>query len=893
MAIQAQESAPPAKSQISASGRVTPMMKQYWQIKNETPSALLFFRMGDFYELFFDDAKQASAALNIALTNRGRHEGKDVPMCGVPVHAADSYIHRLIRSGFRVAVCEQIEDPVEARKRGAKSVVKRDIVRIVTPGTLTEDSLLDARQANHLVSVARVRNDLAVSWIDISTGTFLVQTTDRNSLGTLLDRLEPAEIVLSEQLFEDPELTGAFEPFRERLNPEHGSRFDSSAGTRRLKDFFRVGSLDGFGSFSRCELSAIGGLLAYVELTQKDRIPRLSPPRQQSDDTFMVIDGATRRNLELLQASDGSRKTSLNGVMDRTITGPGARLLTQRLAAPATDIGIINHRLDSIATFIATTASRDELRSALREVPDLERALGRIGIGRCGPRDLGVIRDGLTAAYRIRDILDRIESISGELAAARAGLEMQPTLLEWLNRSLVDNPPVQLKDGGFVRQGYDEELDKRRLLSEDSRRHIAALQKQYQSETGVVSLHIRHNNVLGYYVEVQQAQSNRLDPAIFIHRQTMAHAMRYTTTALGALETEIIDAAGAATRIEQRIFSELTDGILREADSIAKAAAALSVVDVAAGLAQLALDNGYTRPALTQGTEFNVCKGRHPVVEALGDGSMAQGFVANDCILESEQRLWLLTGPNMAGKSTFLRQNALITVMAQAGSYVPAESAKIGIVDRLFSRVGAADDLARGRSTFMVEMIETALILNHATRRSLVILDEIGRGTATFDGLSIAWAVLEALHDINECRALFATHYHELAQLSSRLVSIRPHTMTVREWENEIVFLYQVEPGTAGRSYGIHVARLAGLPDNVVTRAEEVLTNLETGDSATTLSHLIDDLPLFKSAGISKEEPRSEPSRTDTLIDEIQPDELSPRDALDIVYRLKALRNPA
>ncbi|MBC6440735.1 MAG: DNA mismatch repair protein MutS [Rhodospirillales bacterium] len=870
------------------------MMAQYWQIKRENPQTLLFFRMGDFYELFFDDAMHAAGALDIALTERGKHLGENVPMCGVPVHAAETYLERLIRAGFKVAICEQMEDPAEARKRGARSVVKRDVTRIVTPGTITEDTLLDARRSNHLAALARAQDEMALSWIEMSTGAFAVEPVTAAGLPTLLERVAPAELVLSETLFDDPDLHETLTPWRERLSPEAAARFDSRAGERRLKALFGVASLDAFGSFGRVELAAMGGLVAYVELTQKGKVPRLAPPHRQAAGETMAIDAATRRNLELTQALDGSRKASLLGVMDRTVTGAGARLLGHRLAAPLTDPEAIGRRLDAVAALADDRTLRENLRAALATVPDLERALGRLALGRGGPRDLVAIREGLKAGDALAARLRDVEGLPDELARAVTGLGTTPGPVDHLDRALIDEPPPIARDGGFVRAGYRDELDEARTLRDDSRRHIAALQSRYQESTGVSALKVRHNNMLGYYVETAQAHAGKLDRETFIHRQTMANAMRFTTVELGELESGIARAADHATAQELAIFETLLAEVLAADREIAAAAAALAVIDVAAGLAELAVERDYARPQVTCDRGVTITQGRHPVVEALADPARGQAFVANDCRLEDEARLWLLTGPNMAGKSTFLRQNALIAVMAQTGSFVPAQAARIGVVDRLFSRVGAADDLARGRSTFMVEMVETAAILNQATDRSLVILDEIGRGTATFDGLSLAWATLEHLHETNRCRALFATHYHELTALAARLDALRPYTMRVKEWQDDIVFLYEVGQGAADRSYGIHVARLAGLPQAVIHRAEEVLQTIESGEQGSTLVRLADDLPLFQAARTVPAPtagPPSGPSPLELALDDVRPDELTPRQALELIYRLKDLHD--
>ncbi len=873
---------------------ITPMMAQYLAIKRRHPEHLLFYRMGDFYELFFDDAVRASAALDIALTKRGQHQGDDIPMCGVPVHSHEAYLSRLIRSGFKVAVCEQTEDPAEARKRGAKSVVNRDVVRVITPGTLTEDALLDARAHNYLAALSEAQGSLGLAWLDLSTGGFAVQPIEAPGVVAALARLEPGEILLPDRLLARPEIAAALGDWSSALTPLPSARFDSDNARQRLQRLFGVGALEGFGSFGRAEVAACGALVDYVELTQAGRVPALSPPRRESASGTMEIDPATRRNLELVRALDGRRDGSLLAVIDRTLTGPGARLLAERLAAPLTDVAAIELRLDLVQFAVDTPSLREALRERLRRVPDIERALQRLSVGRGGPRDLAGLREGLRQGGEIAVLLQgntalRRPAQLDDLAAALSGHEV---LVDMLAAALADDLPMLARDGGFIRAGHTAELDELRTLRDDSRKTIAGLEAKYRAATGVASLKIRHNNVIGYHIEITQTNLARFEPQAhnFIHRQTMASATRYATVELGELEAKIGRAADAALQLELKLFEALARAALDRSSAIAGAAQALASLDVAAGLAELAVAERWVRPSLLAGPDFTVVGGRHPVVEAALRRQRTSGFVANDCDLGGDHRLWLLTGPNMAGKSTFLRQNALIAILAQMGACVPAERAVIGIVDRLFSRVGAADDLARGRSTFMVEMVETAAILNQATDRSLVILDEIGRGTATFDGLSIAWATLEHLHEVNRCRALFATHYHELGALSARLSALKPWTMRVKEWQGEVVFLHEVTPGSADRSYGIHVAKLAGLPPAVVARAEEVLSALEKGEQSGAVTRLADDLPLFAAAprrptagGAAAKE-----SEVEKELAAVNPDELTPRQALDLLYMLRS-----
>ncbi len=871
----------------------TPMMAQYLEIKRANPDCLLFYRMGDFYELFFADAVKAAAALDITLTRRGKHDGVDIPMCGVPVHASETYLSRLIRQGFKVAVCEQVEDPAEAKKRGGKSPVRRAVIRLVTPGTITEDSLLDARRHNYLLALAEAGGAFGLAWLDLSTGDFHTQPVGAGALGAALARLEPGEILAAERLLQRADLFELFADWKSALTPLANARFDSEGGKKRLAALYGVASLDGYGNFDRAELAAAGALVDYVELTQQGKLPLLAPPQQLAAGAVMEIDAATRRNLELVQTLSGERRGSLLAVIDRTVTGAGARLLAEHLGAPLTDPAAIIDRLDAVQFFAGDERLREDLRAVLRRCPDIERALSRLSLGRGGPRDLAALRDTLGEVPGLRQRLagSGLASPPPLVGAASRDLGEHATVVERLGRALAPDLPLIIRDGGFIAAGYAAELDELRLLRDQSRKMMAALQARYAEETGVASLKIRHNNVLGYYIEVTPQHAAKLtgeEPGgRFIHRQTMASAMRFTTVELGEIESRIASAADKALALELALFEDLVGEVAARGAAIAGAAAALAALDVGAALAQLAVDARYTRPEIDDSIAFAIKGGRHPVVETALATSQSSGFIANDCDLRGGQRLWLLTGPNMAGKSTFLRQNALIAILAQIGSYVPANSARIGIVDRLFSRVGAADDLARGRSTFMVEMVETAAILNQAGPRALVILDEIGRGTATYDGLSIAWACVEHLHDGNRCRALFATHYHELTALAAKLPDLACHTMRVKEWQGEVVFLHEIAPGSADRSYGIHVAKLAGLPQSVIARATAVLETLEKGEQSGALTRLAEDLPLFNLTRRPAAAPRQ--SALDAALGDIRPDELTPRDALEALYRLKGL----
>lgn len=873
----------PISRESDSPSATTPMMAQYLATKALHRDALLFYRMGDFYEMFFEDARKAASALQIALTKRGKYEGQDIPMCGVPVHAADAYLQRLIRQGFRVAICEQMEDPTAAKKRGAKAV-RRDVVRVVTPGTLTEDAQLDARAHNFLAAVARAEGGFALAWADISTGDLFAAPVGPAGLAADLARLDPSEILVPDTALSEP----AMAERKDALTPLPVARFSSQGAELRLNKLFGVASLDAFGNFGRAEIAALGALVDYVELTQVGKLPRLKPPMREDLGSVMAIDPATRRNLELVETLSGERDGSLLGAIDRTATGPGARLLAERLKAPLTDPAAIAARLDEVEFFASDQATLDAVREALAAVPDIERALGRLTVGRGGPRDLAALKAGLTAAGRIKASLLAASGAPAALLATVGEIGRHAEHVDLLEASLRPELPLLARDGNFIAPKFRADLDEQRTLRDEGRRLIAALEARYRDETGVASLKIKHNNVLGWFIEVTAIHADKLIGA-FIHRQTLAGAGRFSSQELAELEVAIGRAGDRALAIELEIFDELLKRTIAESEAIARTASALARLDVSSALGQLATEERWCRPEVDASTLFLIEGGRHPVVERALKRTNAGAFVANGCDLAPECRIWLVTGPNMAGKSTFLRQNALIAILAQTGSFVPAERAKIGTIDRLFSRVGAADDLARGRSTFMVEMVETAAILNQAGSKSLVILDEIGRGTATFDGLSIAWATVENLHEINRCRALFATHYHELVGLSARLAALRPVTMKVKEWKGDVVFLHEVVPGAADRSYGIQVARLAGLPKTVIARAQEVLKTLEAGNKADAAARLSEDLPLFSARAAPGHEPHAELSAVEAALAKLQPDELTPRAALELVYRLKAL----
>lgn len=862
---------------VEPSPPLSPVMAQYAALKIEYPDSLLFFRLGDFYELFFDDAVTAARELDIVLTKRGRTEGQAIPMCGVPAHAYESYLAKLITKGFKVAICEQVETPEDAKKRGAKGPLKRDVVRVVTPGTLTEDSLLESRQNNFLLAVSPVTNSqIGVAYIDLSTGLFVVETTDLKNLPATLSRLQPVEIVIPDLLIQEPSLYEQLNLWKRKLSPLPQARFNLENGRRRLEDAYGVKTLDAFGNFAAAELRAAGTLIDYVLVTQKTALKFLSRPKQLSQQAMMLIDPATRRSLEIHQTLSGQKQGSLLATIDHTITAAGGRLLSYYLATPLTSLAAIQQRQDSVTFFVTNQPAGTQLRQELQQTPDMQRALSRIQFGRGAPRDLAALRDGLKQASQIQAYLSTL-TLPSYLAKQQQNLGIHTLLIDKLQRALSDTLPLHARDGDFIAQGYLEELDTYRYLRDNSKHHLQALQDQYSAETTISTLKIKHNNILGYHIDIGPSHTAKILPT-FIHRQSLASSVRYTTPELIELEKKIAAAAEQALDIELRLFQELVHDVQQLSDSIFHCCQALASLDVIAALAHLAIEDNYCCPKLDESLNFMVNGGAHPIVaNALKQKNNCE-FVRNDCFLDDQTSVYLITGPNMAGKSTFMRQNALIAILAQIGSYVPAQSAHIGIIDRLFSRVGAADDLASGRSTFMVEMVETAAILHQATERSFVILDEIGRGTATFDGLSIAWATTEHLCQQNKCRTLFATHYHEMTALEQQQPSLKCYTMRIKEWEDKIIFMHEVVAGTADKSYGIHVAALAGLPASVLARSQVVLASLEKQHKQESMM-IQQAQPLIEIA----------PNKIEEQVITLDIDSLSPRGALELLYKLKGM----
>jgi len=887
---------PPKAEALPSAEGVTPVMAQFLAAKAQAPDAILFFRMGDFYELFFRDAEIAAGALGITLTKRGKHQGEDIPMAGVPVHALDGYLARLIRQGFKAAICEQMEDPAEARKRGSKAVVRRDIVRVVTPGTLTEDSLLDARGANRLAAVSIRKSRAAVAVVELSAGAVDVVACSLEDLGATLASFRPSEVLVPDRLFSDEAAKDALEGSGGVVQALPQALAEPVGARARVERLYGVASLDGFGSFEEAEVSALGLVAAYLETTQAGKIPALIPPRRSGETGFLAIDPATRLSLEIDRTQRGEREGSLLACLDRTVTSGGARALAERVSRPLRDVVAINHALDAVEWLLDRRDLRRDLREGLRASSDVARAVSRLALGRGGPRDLAAIRAGLAIAERLVGLFppapDPLTGPPLRLAACLDRLTLGPDLgrlLVDLGEGLVAEPPHLARDGGFVNPGFRPELDEARQLRDDSRRVVADLEARAVQQSGV-PFKVRHNAVLGYFLETSARAAEPLMRASadspFIHRQTLANQVRFTTVELSELDARISQAGHRALAMEGETFEAWRRAVEGLAQPLQAVAEALAELDAHAALSEWAQEVGATRPVVDDTLAFCVEAGRHPVVEA---AVKAQGspYTPNNARLDGSgddgSRLAIVTGPNMAGKSTFLRQNALLVILAQAGAFVPARSMRLGVVDRLFSSVGAGDDLARGRSTFMMEMVETAAILTQATPRSFVVLDEIGRGTATYDGLAIAWATAEALHETNRARTLFATHYHELAQLEARLDHVCNLSMVAREWNGELVFLHEAAPGAADHSYGVQVAKLAGVPGAVVARARSVLQRLE-GEKAAV--GRLDDLPLF---AVAEPEPMRGPSPLERAMQDIDPDALSPREALESLYRLKGL----
>ncbi len=855
----------------------TPMMSQYVAAKSECQDCLLLFRLGDFYELFFEDAKIASSVLNIVLTHRGKVKGEDIPMCGIPVATIDNYVSKLIKAGYKVAVCEQLENPKDAKKRGYKSVVKRAITRIISAGTLVEDNLLTYNKNNYLMSlvpVCKKKKDkidqISFSLIDISTGDFFVNTVDYSGISSVLENYAPKEILISSD-FED--LAKSINKFSEAtITKLPSSKFNPKIEKARLEKYFNVSTLDSFELSSDAELSCCGSVLEYLIITQKDNLRVLPTPRRISTNNYLVIDSDTSKSLEIMNNNGSEEKYTLIRALDKTKTAFGARMLASRVAMPIVDIELLKKRQECVKFFIENDELSNGLREILAQCPDFERSINRIRFNKFSPKDMENIRDALVVSEQVRNIVFG-KDIPYEEDHDFKNLPNLSGLRDRLQSSLVEKFQ---QNGDLIAEGYSSELDKLRYLKNHSEDLIMKLQDKYIYQTGINTLKIRNNAIIGWYIEIPLSQKNKILPE-FMHRQTLVNNIRYTTEEMLELQDQILKASEDFSQLQSSIYNELVETVLQNYAAISDSIKLLALLDVYTNFSLIATERNYVCPEIVAEPVLEIESGRHPVLELLQND-----FTGNDCDLTFDSRVCLLTGPNMAGKSTYLRQNALLIVMAQVGSFIPAKKAKIGIVDRLFSRIGASDDLARGRSTFMVEMIETATILNQATERSFVILDEVGRGTSTYDGLSIAWAVIENLYKNNKCRVLFATHYRELTTLSEKFKNIRCKTLKVQEWEGKVIFYHRIIDGIADKSYGIHVASLAGVPKNVIRRAKDLLIKLESKSETHNLSIDPSDQIELNYSVISPVEER---------LKNLNVNELTPLDALNLLFDLKKMVN--
>jgi len=847
------------------------MMEQYFGLKEKYKDCLLFYRMGDFYELFCEDAIKAASILDITLTKRGKDDnGEGIPMCGVPVHAYETYLIKLIASGLKIAVCEQMESPEDAKKRGHKGPLERDVVRIITPGTITEETLLNKRQNNFIVSLSLpFKNSITAAYIDISTQEFFIESLLLNNMQNIIDRLNPSELLIPDVLLENSTYPFLYNQYRSILNPVPKARFNTKTNTQKLCDQYDVNVLDAF-CLSESAIQAAGILLDYIATTQKKALDYFPRPTRVDTDLFLHLDPSSRRSLEIVRTQNGATKGSLLSHMDMTKTAAGGRLLYQRLLNPLQCIKTLNHRYDQIDFFLQHADMNSALEKTLNAAPDLERCLGRLSLGRAFPRDLGAVRESLRQSHNLITLL-KDDSPFQALPKIYTKL---PGLKHTLEKAIEENIPLYIEDGYFIKAGYCAELDKVRYTAQNAQQLMKGLEDQYIKETEIQNLRIRYNKLIGYYIEVTPSHLSKV-PDYFQQKQKISTATRFTTDKLLILESEIMQANHKIFKLETELFNDLCAKILESYHDLLALSQEISVVDVSLALARLSEKYSYVRPNVIEDASiFDIQKGRHPVVEA----TLKDTFYANDCAHNKDTSFLLLTGPNMAGKSTYLRQNALIVLMAQVGCFVSAEKAQFGIVDRLFSRVGASDDITQGQSTFMVEMIETATILQQATPKSFVILDEIGRGTATYDGVSIAWAVTEYLH-LKKCRTIFATHYHELNDLENQLKGLTCLTMKIKEWEDKIIFLHEVAHGAANQSFGIHVAQLAGLPTPVLARAEEILKHFQGAEIEKPKVKATQKTVLFQEAQVV-----IKPSAVEQLLKAQNLDSLSPKQALDLLY---------
>ncbi|WP_342268034.1 DNA mismatch repair protein MutS [Candidatus Tisiphia endosymbiont of Empis tessellata] len=870
----------------------TKMMQQYLDIKFANLDCLLLFRMGDFYEMFFDDAVLASQVLGIALTKRGSNGDSEIAMCGVPHHALETYLNKLIEENYKVAICDQLETPEEAKKRGGyKAVVNRDVTRIITPGTIIEESLISSCEPNYLASLVLLKNRASICYVDLSTSEISVIEIPQDEILNELSRLKPKEILLSENLQGEQLASSIQHQLHFRVSYQVDSFFAPKKCHKIILDFYKINDLKAIGEISECQTSSIGSILEYLSLTQKQNIPSLPLPRLVNYHNFMIIDSATRRNLEITNNLLGKTKGSLLATIDHTVTKAGSRLLYHFLSTPLIDIDEINYRQNITEFFYSNIELVGNIKKLLKKIGDLERCLARITMNRGCGRDLLNIKYTLNAALEIKgefisyyglNLLDYIEKLIKPLSG-------DEQLYSLIDQAIREDAPNTINEGGIINHHYHPKIQELYDLINNGKVHVEKLKNVYRLDTGIDTLKISHNNVLGLFIEVTLRHSDKMYASKFIHRQTTSNASRYTTIELQKLESDMVNSRSLAVSLELELYNKICQQVIDKAIFLRLLSCSLSQLDVFCNFAYIADEYNYVKPRLSNDLSFEIIEGRHPVVEQSLSNDK-KSFIHNNCTLSEANRIWLITGPNMSGKSTFLRQNALIAILAQIGSFVPAKSAKIGIVDKIFSRIGAGDDLQAGQSTFMVEMLETSAILAQSTKNSLVILDEVGRGTSTYDGVSIAFAVLEYIHDNLKCRCLFASHYHELTSMSNFLPALQNYTVAIEELGKEILFLHNIIAGMADKSYGIHVAYLAGLPKSVIIRANDILTKLEktaTYKSKNILNTESNNLSLFSLPVESKKEIKF--NKLEEELIKIDPDQLSPKQALELVYKLKKL----
>ena len=869
--------------------KATPVMRQFLDVKFANIDCLVLFRMGDFYELFYEDAITAARVLGIALTKRGKTENDEIAMCGVPHHALENYLNKLLEDGFKVAICDQLETPEEAKKRGGyKAVVNRDVTRIITPGTIIEESLLEAGEPNYLVSVVIGKNIAALSYVDLSTSEIAVISIPEGQIINELARLKPKEVLLAEKYRAGEVASQISSVLNIRISFQVDSFFAVNKCRKNLLDFYQLKDTGAIGELEEIQISAVGGVIEYISITQKDNLPKLPKPKILNYQQFMAIDASTRRNLEITNTISGGIRGSLFDCIDSSVTKSGSRLLYKYLSSPLIDIHEINKRLDITKYFYDDIVLVNDLRALLKKTGDLERCITRLNMGRSTPKDLLSIKYTIEIAEAIKAVFVAQKGIElpkqiEQLVKPLTGLN---ELYEFIDEVINDDAPNITTNGGIIKHEYHPKVKELYGLINNSHIAIEQLRDKYRKDTGIDTLKISNNNVLGLFIDITARHADKMLDTKFIHRQTTANSIRYTTADLQELESKIINAKTLVISLEQEIYNEVCQKVINVQITLYRMSEALSLLDVYSNFAYVADENNYVMPEISSDLVFEIKGGRHPVVEKSLKKNR-EDFICNDCNLKLDERVWLLTGPNMAGKSTYLRQNAIITILAHIGSFVPAVSAKIGVVDKIFSRIGAGDDLNKGQSTFMLEMLETSAILAQATHKSLIILDEVGRGTSTYDGVAIAWSVLEYVHDKIRARCLFATHYHELIKMEEILPALKNYTVAIDDSSGEVLFLHKIQKGSANKSYGVHVAQMAGLPKSVIKRATSLLEKFEK-ESGKSNKKVIKQ----ESYNMNLFDPNAllEVPKHKKIFDQlvaIDPDKLSPREALDALYKLK------